>query len=216
MARTMGEEASLPPSLWMEAINTATYLKNRLPYSHLPLSQTPHEVLHGTKPKISHLKPYGQICYAHIPEEKRKAGSKLQPRVIKTHVVGYTSQNIYRLYDPNTQRISTARDVIFPPYISSPTLDQPQGIIDNNPAETPLEDNNSTILTENPERPLVSVKGNTNTSDFPSHEHRLRWMQRNPEQATEWMQQRHPKILEVFDYFNNRNDPRISDPDFLQ
>jgi hypothetical protein len=30
------------------------------------------------------------------------------------------------------------------------------------------------------------------------------------------MQQGHLKILEVFDYFNNRNDPRILDPDFLQ
>jgi transposase InsO family protein len=64
MARAMGEEASLPPSLWTEAINTATYVKNRLPHSRLPLSQTLYEVFHTTKPKITYLKPYGQICYS--------------------------------------------------------------------------------------------------------------------------------------------------------
>jgi hypothetical protein len=122
MACAMGEEASLPSSLWMIAIKTATYFKNRHLYSRLPPFQTPHEVLHGTKSKIAHLKLYGQICYTHIPKEKRKSGSKPQPRAIKAHI-GYTLQNIYRLYNPNTQRISTARDVTFPPYISSLTLD---------------------------------------------------------------------------------------------
>jgi hypothetical protein len=37
-----------------------------------------------------------------IPEEKRKACSKLQPRAINSDVVGYTSENMYQIYDPNT------------------------------------------------------------------------------------------------------------------
>jgi hypothetical protein len=74
---------------------------------------------------------------------------------------------------------------MLPPYLSLLILDQPQGIIDDNPTKTLFEHNNSTTLTKNPERPLVSVKVNTNTTGFPIHDYWLRWIQRNPELGTD-------------------------------
>ena len=37
---------NLPPSLWVEAINCASYLKNRVPHK-LVVGATPFEALHG-------------------------------------------------------------------------------------------------------------------------------------------------------------------------
>ena len=61
--------------LWTEACHTAVYIKNRLPHSALPGKITPFEVLYGRKPEIGHMRPFGSMCYVHIPVEKRPSGS---------------------------------------------------------------------------------------------------------------------------------------------
>jgi hypothetical protein len=61
--------------LWVEAIQTATYLKNRAPHSADKLHWTPYELLHGFKPYVGHLHPFGADCYVHIPVEARKPGT---------------------------------------------------------------------------------------------------------------------------------------------
>ena len=77
---------------------TAVYLKNRLPPSAVK-DQTPYEVLHGKKPTISHLQPFGTEYFVHIPKEARPSGSKLQPRAEKGWFVGYTeSTKIFMVY----------------------------------------------------------------------------------------------------------------------
>lgn len=69
-------------SLWAEAIATACYLKNRLPHTRLPENITPYEALHGNKPTIHHLQPFGRNCFVHIHEDSRPPGSKLLPRAL--------------------------------------------------------------------------------------------------------------------------------------
>jgi transposase InsO family protein len=54
------------PFLWAEAVNMATYLKNRLPHKYLPSSTTPVEHFQCKRPTISYLKPFGSKCYIHI------------------------------------------------------------------------------------------------------------------------------------------------------
>jgi transposase InsO family protein len=48
--------ADLPPSLWAEAFNWATYIKNWLPHTALD-GKTPYEILYNKLPTISHLRP---------------------------------------------------------------------------------------------------------------------------------------------------------------
>ena len=56
MARTMLHGANLPYSFWAEAINTATYIRNRCISKALGTSKiTPEEIWTGDKPKIDHL-----------------------------------------------------------------------------------------------------------------------------------------------------------------
>src|SRR4028118_550968 len=117
-----------PPFLWAEAINTAVYLKNRLPHKKFANKTTPYERLYGEKPFIAHLQPFGAKCFAHIPVEKRRPGSKLDARAKECIFIGYTeSTKVYRLYDPESKRVFTSRDVKFYP-VSPDTVDDTSGI----------------------------------------------------------------------------------------
>ena len=101
--------AKLPMSLWAEAFNWAVYLKNRLPHSALN-GKTPYEALYNQLPSISHLRPFGTRCYVHIPEEKRVAGSKLEPRAEEGRLVGYTgTPSLFRVYIPKRRTVGTYR-----------------------------------------------------------------------------------------------------------
>src|ERR1700759_3253118 len=71
---------------------------------------SPHEAWFGKTPAILHLRQFGCIVYAHIPHERTK---KLDPRSKQCCLLGFVSTSIYRLYDPEANRIFTSRDVIF-------------------------------------------------------------------------------------------------------
>jgi hypothetical protein len=103
----------LPLALWSEAINTAVYIKNRIPHKAVKES-APYEVIHGSKPSIYHLQPFGRKCFAHIPEEKRPSSSKLLPRAVEGKFIGYsTSNRVFRIYISSQHRVIQTRQVRF-------------------------------------------------------------------------------------------------------
>ena len=102
--------------LWAEAIHTAVYLRNTKSHSSLQNQVTPYEVLFKQKPSITHLHPFGQRCYVHIPKEARRPGSKLLARAEQGVFVGYTSKTIRRIYIPDRHVILESKDVDFAPY----------------------------------------------------------------------------------------------------
>ena len=110
-ARTMLVHAGVPLNLWGEAVVTANYLKNRLPTKALKGYVTPYEKWFGRKPDVSHLKVFGCIAYAHVPDVLRR---KLDEKAIKLRFIGY-DQNTkgYRLYDKVSQKVYKRRDVTF-------------------------------------------------------------------------------------------------------
>ena len=63
---------NIPPSLWDEVLNYASYIQNRVPYKSM-VRATPFESLHGNKPNVSHLRVFGSKAWAKIPIDKRKA-----------------------------------------------------------------------------------------------------------------------------------------------
>jgi hypothetical protein len=64
--------------MWAEAINTATYIKNRVPHKAL-VDKTPQECWSGEKTDISHLKVFGCVAYMHVPK-KIDVNGILNPR----------------------------------------------------------------------------------------------------------------------------------------
>ncbi|PNX70366.1 cysteine-rich receptor-like protein kinase 25-like protein, partial [Trifolium pratense] len=100
----------LPKELWAEAVACAIYLSNRSPTRSV-LGKTTQEAWSGRKPGISHLRVFGSIAHAHIPDVKR---SKLDDKSEKYIFIGYeTNSKGYKLYNPDTGKTIISRNAVF-------------------------------------------------------------------------------------------------------
>jgi len=137
-ARAMIIDSQVPVQFWGEAVNTAVYLHQRSPNEGLKRKndrdgyqaryETPYEMLHGSgKPmhnadgnEISYQAPLHNLrrfeCYVSrlIPEVQRLQG-KFGPGSTPCKLVGYTpdSKSLWRIWDPEFQRVKTQSEVVF-------------------------------------------------------------------------------------------------------
>ena len=111
-ARAMMAQAGLPEKYWAEAVSTAAYLKNRTPTRSVAEKKTPYEKWYGRKPNVSHLRVFGCMAYAYIPDAIRDG--KLSKKAQKLRFIGYSNQaKGYRLINESTLKVIIRRDVIF-------------------------------------------------------------------------------------------------------
>ena len=83
---------------------------NRCPTKSVK-NKFPQEAWTGMNHSVSHLKVFGCVAYAHIPDELRK---KLDKKGQKCIFVGYSEDTkAYKLYDPVTRKVIISRDVQF-------------------------------------------------------------------------------------------------------
>ncbi|THH27330.1 hypothetical protein EUX98_g6847 [Antrodiella citrinella] len=76
-AEPMRFDTCLPPSWWEFAVGHAVHVYNRTPMKRLEW-WTPHELLTGDVPDISHLRVFGCGAYIYLPKEVRL--NKLSPK----------------------------------------------------------------------------------------------------------------------------------------
>lgn len=108
--RTLLTHAHLPPSFWVEALHTATYLHNILPTKRLNLF-TPHFAQNRCHPSYDHLRVFGCACY---PNTSTTMGHKLQPRSLHCIFLGYPEDHRgYRCFDPTSGKVIISRHVTF-------------------------------------------------------------------------------------------------------
>jgi hypothetical protein len=109
MARALLKQRGMSAVFWGEAVVTAVYILNRSPTKALN-GMTPYKAWHGRKPAVSHLRVFG--CLALTKELGHI--SKLDDRSTPGVFIGYAEgSKAYRILDPGTQRVRTARDVVF-------------------------------------------------------------------------------------------------------
>jgi hypothetical protein len=124
--RALLHHSGLPKSLWGEALQHATWLKNRTSTRALGAT-TPFERLHGHKPNLAGVPEWGQRVWV-----KTFKGSKLDARGMPARWVGYDieSPHAHRIYWPEKHSISVERDVKFTSdtvtVYSSPSPPHPQ------------------------------------------------------------------------------------------
>ncbi|KAI3655488.1 hypothetical protein MP638_000782, partial [Amoeboaphelidium occidentale] len=108
-ARTLLIDSKLPTCCWHLALDTATYLVNRLPSKSLN-GKSPFEMFFNRKPELSHLKRFGCLAYYQIPSETRL---KLDPKSSSGIFVGYPEH--HKAYNIMTfdGSIIISRDVLF-------------------------------------------------------------------------------------------------------
>ena len=101
-ARSMLVGAGLGGGFWVEAISTASYIRNRGPVAGL--SKTPDELWSGKVPTIKHLRAYGSKAYVSLEKFKRKG--KMGVTKWEGVVVGYPTGSVgYRVWDPTRGKV---------------------------------------------------------------------------------------------------------------
>jgi transposase InsO family protein len=110
MARSMLSYKKLSNEYWAEAVACSVYLLNRSPTVSIK-NLVPEEAWSGTKIGVAHLRIFGSVAFAHVPEDLRK---KLDNRSEKCIFTGYSEQHkAYKLYNPITKKVVVSRDVKF-------------------------------------------------------------------------------------------------------
>src|SRR3954465_13470113 len=86
MAITMLAEYKTPIRFWVEAINTACHIINKV-YLHKFVKKTSHELITGNKPNVSYLRVFGAPCYIRDMNHS----SKFTPKAHEGFLLGYGS-----------------------------------------------------------------------------------------------------------------------------
>jgi len=108
MARCLLYEKKMPLKFWAEAVNTASYLLNRMTTKVLG-DKTPYEIWYVFKPNVDYLKVFGSPCYVLQPEVKRR---KLDQKADMGILIGYsTKSKAYKIYDLKSNKVVIARNV---------------------------------------------------------------------------------------------------------
>ena len=123
-------ELQLPASFWPYALKAAVHVNNRVPRTSAN-GRTPHELFHGNKPDISHLRTFG--CEATY----RVGGHKFDRRGQPGRFVGYAHEDgtkAWLVWDPKINKVITSRDVSFR---EGPLVLSMQSSVFDKPTETP-------------------------------------------------------------------------------
>ena len=113
-AKCMCAHAGLPHSLWAEAASTATYVYNRIPNAPFK-GKNPYEIWYSLKPDLSHLRVFGCVAYALVPEAMRR---KFDDRTVKMRFLGYQKGHRgYKLMEQGGTRVFYRTEITFNEYI---------------------------------------------------------------------------------------------------
>ena len=96
--------------LWAEVVVNAVYTSNRCLTSAVP-NMTPDQAWSGRQPCIAHMRTFGCIVFAKVPNSRR---TKLEAKATKCLFLGYCEgTKTYRLMSVETKKIIRSRDVTF-------------------------------------------------------------------------------------------------------
>ncbi|GJU92269.1 retrovirus-related pol polyprotein from transposon TNT 1-94 [Tanacetum coccineum] len=110
MTRTMLNEQSIPQKFWCNAVDTSTYILNRIlirPY----LGKTPYELFKGKKPSLEHFKVFGCKCFILNTKDYL---TKFDPKSSEGILLGYSpNSKAYIILNKETMRVEESLNVKF-------------------------------------------------------------------------------------------------------
>ncbi|GJR33388.1 retrovirus-related pol polyprotein from transposon TNT 1-94 [Tanacetum coccineum] len=123
MARTMLNEQSIPQKFWCNAVDTSTYILNRILIRPF-LGKTPYELFKGKNPSLEHFKVFGSKCFILNTKDYL---TKFDPKSTEGVFLGYSpNSKAYIVLNKETMKIEESLYVKFdetPPPKSSPLVD---------------------------------------------------------------------------------------------
>nr|GEW32244.1 retrovirus-related Pol polyprotein from transposon TNT 1-94 [Tanacetum cinerariifolium] len=109
-AKTMLADSLLPISFWVEAVNTACYVPNRVLVTK-PHNKTPYELLTGIAPILSFIRPFS--CPVTILNTLDHLG-KFDGKANEGLLVGYSiNRKAFRVYNSITEKVKENLHVNF-------------------------------------------------------------------------------------------------------
>ncbi|GKA22757.1 retrovirus-related pol polyprotein from transposon TNT 1-94 [Tanacetum coccineum] len=174
MSRTMLNEQSLPQKFWCNAVDTSTYILNRILIRAI-LGKTPYELLRGRKPTLDYFRVFGSKCF--ILNTKYYL-TKFDPKSYEGVFLGYSQNSkAYIILNKHTRKVEESLNVTFdetpPPSKTSPLvdddLDEEEAIkvtekknLENDIEDETLEIDEIVNIKESRNHPLENVIGNLN------------------------------------------------------
>ncbi|GKD37825.1 retrovirus-related pol polyprotein from transposon TNT 1-94, partial [Tanacetum coccineum] len=170
MSRTMLNEQSIPQKFWCNAVDTSTYILNRILIRPF-LGKTPYELFKGKKPSLEYFKVFGSKCFILNTKDYL---TKFDPKSTEGIFLGYSpNSKAYIILNKETMRIEESLNVKFdesPPPKSPPLEDDDVlecEIIENQEKVLEIKENeplNKEIVNikESKDHPLETVIGNLN------------------------------------------------------
>ncbi|GJV31839.1 retrovirus-related pol polyprotein from transposon TNT 1-94 [Tanacetum coccineum] len=174
MSRTMLNKQSLPQNFWCNAIDTSTYILNRILIRAI-LGKTPYELLIGRKPTLDYFKVFGSKCFILNTKDYL---TMFNPKSYKGVFLGYSQNSkAYIILNKHTKKIEEALNVTFdetpPSSKTSPLvdddLDEEEAIkvtekktIKNDIEDETLEVDEIINIKESKNHPLDNIIGNLN------------------------------------------------------
>ncbi|GKB90414.1 retrovirus-related pol polyprotein from transposon TNT 1-94 [Tanacetum coccineum] len=124
MSRTMLNEQSLPQKFWCNAVDTPTYILNRILIRAI-LGKTPYELLRGRKPMLDYFRVFGSKCFILNTKDYL---TKFDPKSYEGVFLGYSQNSkAYIILNKHTRKVKESLNMTFdetpPPFKTSPLVD---------------------------------------------------------------------------------------------
>ncbi|GKD93759.1 retrovirus-related pol polyprotein from transposon TNT 1-94, partial [Tanacetum coccineum] len=164
MSRTMLNEQSIPQKFWCNAIDTSTYIINRILIRPI-LRKTPYEIFRGRKPSLEYFKVFGSKCFILKTKDYL---TKFDPKSYEGVFLGYTQNSkAYVVLNKHTIKVEESLNVTFdesaPPTKLSPLVDDDVG------EEEAIRKNTKIVNTNNEEDESIEVDKIINIKEFKNH-----------------------------------------------
>nr|GEV38865.1 retrovirus-related Pol polyprotein from transposon TNT 1-94 [Tanacetum cinerariifolium] len=174
MSRTMLNEQLLPQKFWCNAVDTSTYILNRILIRAI-LGKTPYQLLRGRKPTLDYFRVFGSKCFILNTKDYL---TKFDPKSYEGVFLGYSQNSkVYIILNKHTRKIEESLNVTFdetpPPSKTSPlvddNLDEEEAIkitekknLENNIVDEDLDIDKIVNIKESRDHPLENIIGNLN------------------------------------------------------
>ncbi|GJS56472.1 retrovirus-related pol polyprotein from transposon TNT 1-94 [Tanacetum coccineum] len=174
MSRTMLNEQSLPQTFWCNAIDTSTYILNRIRIRAI-LEKTPYKLLRGRKPTLDYFQKLGSKCFILNTKDYL---TKFDPKSYKGVFLRYSQNSkAYIILNKHSMKIKESLNVTFgetpTPSKTSPLvnddLDEEEAIkvtkkknLENDIEDETLEVDEIVNIKESKNHTLCNVIGNLN------------------------------------------------------
>nr|GEV29711.1 retrovirus-related Pol polyprotein from transposon TNT 1-94 [Tanacetum cinerariifolium] len=174
MSRTLSNEQSLPQNFSCNAVNTSTYILNRILIRAI-LGKTPYKLLKCRKPALDYFRVFGSKCFILNTKDYL---TKFDPKSYEGIFLGYSQNSkAYIILNKHTRKVKESLNVTIdetpPPSKTSPLvdddLDKQEAIkvtkkknLENDIEDETLEIDKIVNIIESRNHPLENVMGNLN------------------------------------------------------